>query len=374
MGCTPELSFDSDTSLFEIPSHFPHMDQSNLIAERVELGRWLFFDTRLSRDGTRSCGICHEPAKAFSDGLVRSLGIENTPLPLNSLPLFNIYWREELTWSNRIADLRTHMLIPLFESEPVEMGMEEELLEDRLKNNERYVSLFSLAFPEQTNAVTTENTIQAIADFTSTIVSGNSAYDKWLLGEESLEPIIEQGMDLFYGQELQCSQCHGGLFFDQPNPETTQVTSRHGYFNTGQYNIDEEGSYPENAQGVIESTGVPEDMGKFRVPTLRNLNYTYPWMHDGTQISLRHIIKAYARGGRLLESGPYQGDGSLNPHKSSLIRGFSISEEEIDALISFLDSLQDESLIHADKWHNPFCVEVDGIIANEPCETPFQVD
>lgn len=350
------------------------MDQSTLTEARVELGRWLFFDTRLSRDGTRSCGICHEPAKAFSDGLVRSLGIENTPLPLNSLPLFNIYWREELTWSNRITDLRTHMLIPLFESEPVEMGMEEELLVHRLKNNERYVSFFSLAFPEQSNAITTENTIQAIADFTSTIVSGNSAYDRWLLGEESLDPIVEKGMDLFYSQDLQCSQCHGGLFFDQPNPETTQVTSRHGYFNTGQYNIDEEGSYPENAQGLIESTGAPEDMGKFRVPTLRNLNYTYPWMHDGTQISLKHIIKTYARGGRLLESGPYQGDGSLNPHKSSLIRGFSISEEEIDALISFLDSLQDDSLIHADQWQTPFCVEVDGIITNAPCENPFQVD
>ena len=373
-GCNANVASTSIVSPFEVPSHFPQIHQSDLTAERVELGRWLFFDTRLSRDATRSCGICHEPAKAFSDGLVRSIGIENTQLPLNSLPLFNVYWREELTWSKQLTDLQTHMSLPLFASDPVEMGMEKELLKDRLKDSEKYLELFSRAFPNSSDPITVENTIQAIADFTSTIISGNSAYDRWLLGEENLDPLVEQGMDLFYSEELQCSQCHGGLFFDQPNPETTQLNTRHGYFNTGQYHLNEEGAYPQNAQGLIETTQDPEDMGKFRTPTLRNLSYTYPWMHDGTQISLEHIIKSYARGGRLIESGAFEGDGSRNPHKSNLLNGFTISESEIQALTAFLESLNDDTFVINPQWQTPFCTERDGAVINEPCESAFQID
>ena len=264
------------------------------------------------------------------------------------------------------------MSLPLFQTDPVEMGMNKDLLEYRLNENETYRRLFSRAFPDETVSITTENAIEAISNFVSTITSGNSTYDKWLLGEEDLEPMVEQGMNLFYSEELQCSACHGGLFFDQPSPELTHISTRHGYFNTGQYNIDGDGSYPANAQGLIGSTGNPEDMGRFRTPTLRNLSYTYPWMHDGTQISLEHIIKAYARGGRVIESGTFQGDGSLNPYKSDLISGFSITDDEILALVAFLESLHDDDLIIDSRWQSPFCMERDGMIINTPCEDPFQ--
>ena len=107
------------------------------------------------------------------------------------------------------------------------------------------------------------------------------------------------------------------------------------------------------AQGLIEETGVPDDMGKFRTPSLRNLVYTYPWMHDGTQLSLESILQDYAKGGRELEGGAYPGDGSRNPYKSPLVSGFEMSASEMADLIAFLASLNDESVLENQRWEPP---------------------
>jgi cytochrome c peroxidase len=356
----------------DAPSHFPLAESFETTSARLELGRHLFYDTRLSVNGTRSCGICHEQAKAFSDGLVQSLGVHNDPIPFNSIALFNLAWKTELTWNKQIEEVSIHMEIPLFSTNPVEMGMTDALLEERLQRSEMYVDLFTEAFPEESEPLTTSNTIQAIADFSNSIVSGDSPYDRWLLGEADLETDVLEGLTLF--QELGCGACHGGVFFDQPDPERTGIEGRHGYFNTGLYNLEDTGSYPIAAQGLYETTREMEDMGKFRVPTLRNLTYTYPWMHDGSEISLKHIIESYARGGRQITSGPNQGDGRLNPYKSELIDGFEITDTEIDQLILFLESLNDDTLIQDTRWKNPFCIERQGIIINEPCTPPFEMD
>ena len=116
----------------------------------------------------------------------------------------------------------------------------------------------------------------------------------------------------------------------------------------------------DNAQGLIELTGDPTDMGVFRVPTLRNLEATYPWMHDGTEIDLRNIIRNYASGGRVIQTGTNAGDGRLNPHKSDLIQGFAITEDEIDAVLAFLDALNDEVLLMDERYASPFCIEQRG--------------
>ena len=356
----------------DAPSHFPHADALETTPARLELGRHLFYDTRLSVDGTRSCGICHEQAKAFSDGLIQSLGVHNAPIPFNSIALFNLAWKTEMTWNKQIEDVSTHMEIPLFSTSPLEMGMTDALIEERLQRSEMYVDLFIEAFPDESEPITTSNTILAIADFSNSIVSGDSLYDRWVLGEAEINVDILEGLNLF--QEFGCDACHGGIFFDQPDPERTGVESRHGYFNTGLYNLENNGSYPIEAQGLYETTGQMADMGKFRVPTLRNLTYTYPWMHDGSEISLRHIIQSYASGGRQITSGPNQGDGRLNPYKSDLIDGFEITDTEINHLILFLESLNDDTLNQDTRWENPFCTERQGTIINEPCETPFKLE
>ncbi len=374
-ACSSETLSDPIDEYLDLPTHFPPFAPSQqLTLETIELGRLLFYDTRLSVDGSRSCGVCHEQSKAFTDGLIRGLGVDNTPLPLNSLSLVNIAWREELTWNQQIVDIAEHMQTPLFGSNPIEMGMNETLLQSRLQESEVYHSLFANAFPDQETPITATNTVRAIADFTLTMVSGNSPYDRWILGEDSLDSKALQGMDLFFGEALRCSACHAGLFFDQPDPLQVQEDTRHGYFNTGQYNIDEDGRYPDSAQGLIQVTGNPEDMGKFRTPTLRNLAYTYPWMHDGTETSLRNILNSYARGGRLLESGPNPGDGRLNPYKSDLIGGFSLTDSEVDALIAFLESLNDDQLLTLERLQSPFCMERQGVVINAPCEPGFLPD
>lgn len=357
-----------------VPEHFPDWPQihSNSSPEQIELGRWLFYDTRLSIDGSRSCGICHEQVKAFSDGLSRGLGIDNALLSLNSPSLFNIAWRTELTWYHQFEDIEGHMLTPLFTEDPMEMGMTEELLEERLADFPLYVDLFSAAFPDLASPIQTENAIESIAAFTRTIVSSSSRYDQWTTGDIGLTPIEEQGMELFFSDRLQCSVCHGGIFFDEPDASILDSTSRHGYFNTGLYNVDGEGDYPSSSQGLVEVTGDPIDMGVFRVPTLRNLDATYPWMHDGSEIDLRNIIQNYAAGGRVIQTGPNAGDGRLNRYKSDLIQGFAITEDEIDAVLTFLQALNDTVLLTDERYASPFCIEQRGEIINEPCEPQFQ--
>jgi len=362
----------------EIPSHFPPFifpEDRQLTNETVLLGRWLFYDQRLSKDGTRSCGICHEQQKAFTDGLIRSIGMENTPLPLNSLSLVNVAWRTELSWYNQFPDIESLMPIPLFATHPVEMGMDEELLISRLKDSRRYVDMFTNAYPTEENPISLESTIWAITDFTRTIISGDSPYDRWFQGEDSaINDEALRGMDLFFGEKMKCSTCHGGIFFDQPSIAYTQREVRHGYFNTGQYNIDDSGGYPSEAVGLIDSTQQLDDMGKFRTPTLRNLPSTYPWSHDGTHLSLDSILEAYTRGGRKIESGPHQGDGRDNPYKSELISGFDMSDSEKQDLLTFLMSLNDEGILNTPSLSTPFCVESEGEVLNEPCESPFEVN
>ena len=179
-------------------------------------------------------------------------------------------------------------------------------------------------------------------------------------------------MQLFFSDRLQCSVCHGGLFFDEPDASILDSTSRHGYFNTGLYNVGDHGDYPTTSQGLVEVTGNPNDMGVFRVPTLRNLDATYPWMHDGSEIDLRNIIRNYASGGRVIQTGLNAGDGRLNRHKSDLIQGFAITEEEIDAVLAFLAALNDEVLLTDERYASPFCIQQRGEIINAPCEPQFQ--
>ena len=376
VACQPSKSQLKENEGFNLPDHFPEWPSEHPVAtaEQIELGRWLFYDRRLSRDGTRSCGICHEQAKAFSDGLSLALGIENTMLPLNSPSLFNIAWRTELTWNRRFKTVEEQMHGPLFSQDPLEMGMTEELLIERISEYSRYEEFFQAAFPDEDNPITTENTIYAIASFTRSIISADSKYDRWLLGEEELSDSEEQGRQLFFSERLKCAACHGGVFFDEPDFAQTGIDGRHGYFNTGLYNVDGQGSYPASAQGLIEKSGIEEDMGKFKIPTLRNLESTYPWMHDGSEISLQHIISNYADGGRVIESSVNVGDGRENPYKSILVSGFDISETEIEQLISFLASLNDDLLLTRSNLVSPFCIEQRGEIINEPCEPPFELD
>lgn len=358
-----------DTGLWGVPEHFPPaaVPQDNpMTPEKVELGRHLFYDPGLSVNGTRSCGICHEAAKGFTDGFVRALGATNEMHPRNTLSLANVAWREDLGWrGDAPSSLEEQVLVPLSGHDPLEMGMDWETLQPRLSQNPIYPPLWEAAYPGQ--EWTLEQVQQALASFERSIVGGGSPYDRYLRDGIPLEPAAERGRQLFFSRELACSRCHGGVFLDSPTSALGRVSARHGYFNTGLYNVDGLGAYPEYEQGLIEVTGAPEDMGVFRTPSLRNVAQSGPWLHDGSANDLGDVIDAYARGGRRIESGPNPGDGAENPYKHRLIRGFELSQQERSDLLAFLEALSDSSLMDDPRYQTPFCVVLQGEVQNAPC-------
>lgn len=375
VGCVPS-AWDYDA--FPIPEHFPAPetdDTAPVNRNIVEYGRHLFHDFRLSFNGTRSCGVCHEAKKGWTDGFVRSVGATNEVASHNSLSVANVLWREKLTWADPgLERLEDQLQIPWFGHDPIELGMagQEELLIERLESTDFYPGLHEAAFGDAPMGFATAT--RALVAYQKVIIGGDSPYDRYLQGETSaLSPEQIRGHDLFFSDQLGCGQCHGGVFLDQP---TTNGSARHGYANTGMYNIDGEGGYPPAARGLIETTGNPDDEGAFRIPSLRNVAQTGPWLHDGTVLDLGDLVDAYARGGRNVESGAFVGDGATNPHKSALITGFSMTAEERASILAFLDSLTEPSMIEpGDALRSPFCeTDPDGQIVNAPCLPRFEAD
>jgi cytochrome c peroxidase len=153
---------------------------------------------------------------------------------------------------------------------------------------------------------------------------------------------------------FECFHCHGGFLFSQSSDDSGQVFDQKFFMNNGLYNLDEQGGYPPGNEGLFDTTGDPTDKGRFKPPSLRNIALTAPYMHDGSIATLEEVIDHYARGGRLIESGPYAGDGRDNPNKSALLNGFAITEQEKQDLIAFLRALTDEELLTNPAYSDPF--------------------
>jgi len=324
---------------------------------KVELGRHLFYERRLSLEENRSCGLCHEAALGFTDGFVRAVGTTDALHPRNTLTLTNVGRRESLTWvSGAPESLEEQLLVPLLGEHPVEMGMADVIDEvvDAFRNDAVYRELFPSAFPEEPEPFTVARLAEAIAAFERTLVSETAPFDRYVDGDsDAVDESARRGLDLFFSHRLRCGGCHAGPDLDQPTEDGT-VVARHGWFNTGLYDVDGQGAYPDHGHGRFEVTGLEEDMGRFRTPTLRNVELTGPYYHDGSGATLADVIANYAAGGRHVISGPNPGDGRDNPHKSDLVRGFEISEQEALDLEAFLRSLTDWEMIEdpafADPW------------------------
>ena len=344
-------AIDSALPIPEVPVDNPMSDV------KVELGQLLFYDERLSVSGTMSCATCHIQALAFTDGKVRSIGATGQIHPRSAMTLVNVAYASRLTWANPLLDkLEDQALTPLFGDNPIEMGMagRESTITDLLRNDERYNALAPRAFPLDQDPYSVINAVRSIAAFTRTIISNNSAYDRFLSGDEAaLNENARRGMELFFSERLECFHCHGGFNFTDSTTHANARIDRIGFHNTGLYNIDGEGAYPADNTGLYDMTGTRRDMGRFKAPTLRNIVVTAPYMHDGSAATLEEVVEHYARGGRLIEDGPNAGDGRRNPFKSEFIRGFVLSDNERDDLIAFLNSLTDESLLTDSRWSNP---------------------
>ena len=325
---------------------------------KVELGRWLFYDVRLSVNESFSCASCHLQALAFTDGRKQAIGATGELHPRGSMSLVNAAYASRLTWANNLLSrLEDQALTPMFGETPVEMGMSG--LENRiisvLRSDARYQKLLPRAFPGDADPYSVLNTVRCIASFVRTIVSFDAPYDRYLRGDPAAMTESQlRGMDLFFSERLECFHCHGGFnFTDSSSHENTLVESV-GFHNNGLYNIENTGAYPQENTGLYELTGNRRDMGRFKAPTLRNIGLTAPYMHDGSLESLDDVIEHYRNGGRTVATGPHAGDGSRNPYKSVFVREFELSDSEKDDLLAFLQSLTDESVIENPDFTDPF--------------------
>lgn len=305
-----------------LPTGFPapRVPEDNAMSvARVELGRFLFYERRLSGNASQSCADCHHQDKAFTDGRAVAIGSTGEAHPRNSQGLANVAYNATLTWANpSLVTLERQMETPLFGENPVEMGINDhnkaEVLA-RFAGDPDYARRFAEAFPGESTPVSWGNVVKAIASFQRTLLSGNSRYDRYLRGQIVLSASEERGRQLFFGEKAECFHCHGSFNFNDQIVHAGSRVVETPFHNTGLYNIDGNGGFPEPNRGVIELTGRADDMGKFRAPSLRNVELTAPYMHDGGIATLEEVLDFYAAGGRVIASGPHAGDGRLNPYK-----------------------------------------------------------
>ncbi|HSQ13639.1 MAG TPA: di-heme enzyme, partial [Candidatus Deferrimicrobium sp.] len=333
------LAFPVDNAFhWELPAWVPPPRQpadNPATPAKVELGRHLFYDQRLSADETMSCATCHEQARAFTDGKKTAVGITGEVSKRNSMALANVAYLPTLTWGNpQIESLEVQALIPVFGEHPVEMGMagKEALLFERLKGEPIYQKLFADAFSEQSRTSEAQlyslsTVTKAIAAFQRTLLSFNAPYDHYKYGKDktAISTSAKRGEALFFGEKMECYHCHAGFNFTDNIQHSKLVFPEKGFHNTGLYNEDSKGAYPPGHGGIGEFTGRDDDMGKFRTPSLRNVALTAPYMHDGSIASLEEVIRNhYAKKGRAVDAGK-----PANLLRSYFIAGFQVSDAEV---------------------------------------------
>lgn len=346
-----------ETWVWDLPEGVPEprVPEDNPMSQaKVELGRFLFFDTKLSGNQTQSCGSCHQQELAFTDGLARAEGSTGQEHPRSSMSVANVGYAASLTWANpAVVRLEEQALVPMFGEDPVELGMagmEDELLR-RMREDERYPEMFAKAFPDAADPISLDSITKAIAAFQRAVTSFSSRFDRWNEGDgTALTPSEQRGMALFFGgtteagvpDDLECFHCHGGFLLSQAIDHEGNEFNQQKFFNNGLYNLDEDGSYPEGNEGLFDITDDPADKGKFKPPSLRNIEKTAPYMHDGSIATLEEVIDHYARG------------GTGNPNQSITVNGFMISDQEKQDLLAFLRALTDNDLLTNPAFSDPF--------------------
>lgn len=348
--------------VWDLPPGFPEPlvpEDNPLTVEGVELGRHLFYERRMSLNATQSCGDCHQQALAFTDGLALAEGSTGDIHPRNAQSLTNIVYNPTLTWMNPLlVFLEEQALVPMFGEDPVELGFsgrEEELLE-RLRSEALYQVLFGNAYPNEDDPVSIDNITKALASFQRTLISGNSPFDKFVYQaqDDAMSEEAKRGFLLFDSETLECNHCHGGLNFASSLTHAGNPNDPTPFENNGLYNLGEDGEYPRPNVGLFEFTEQVRDFGRMKPPTLRNIEVTGPYMHDGSIATLEDVVRHYERGGRLIPEGPLAGDGKENPNKSDFLTGFPLTNTQRAEVIEFFKSLTDHEFLSDPRFANPF--------------------
>ncbi|CAA6829917.1 MAG: Cytochrome c551 peroxidase (EC [uncultured Aureispira sp.] len=306
---------------FVAPSNFPaptYTFYNNSITEEgFKLGRKIFFDPILSIDGSISCSSCHDQTLAFADNPLHpfSIGIDGLVGTRNAPGLANLAFNREFFWDGGVTHL-DFVPINAIES-PVEMGEDITAVIAKIKNDAEYPALFEAAF--NTTEINMPLLMDALAQFMLLMVSNNSKYDAYLKGEETLTDQELKGLQLF---DQKCESCHSGILF-----------TNQGYFNNGIDSV-----FSDSGRAAISAN--PLDIGKFKVPTLRNISVTAPYMHNARFNSLDAVLDHYANTvlpSNSLATSLVQANGDL---------GIPLSIEEKEAIIAFLETLTDYEFLN----------------------------
>ncbi len=320
----------------EIFDRIPQMTipgDNPMTVQGVDLGRELFFETLLSADNSQACASCHLPSKSFVDPLKFSVGIDGIEGTRNSMPLFNIGWANSFFWDGRSPSLEEQALLPVID--PIEMHNTWPEAIEALQATDKYPVLFEAAFG--TTTIDSIMVAKALAQFERTLLSGNSPFDKYLRGEptgysETDRIRMIQGYGLFIDESKgDCFHCHGDEF--------NVLFTDNLFHNNG---LD---AAPQDP-GLAKVTGNPNDHGKFKTPSIRNLKYTAPYMHDGRFETLAEVVNHYSIG---LKDSP-----TIDPlMKNVEDGGVNLMPAEKELLIFFLESLSDSSFLTNPNFQDP---------------------
>lgn len=306
---------DPAKELTAIPPGFPAIEfpaENAFSMARWELGKRLFFDPVMSRDSSISCASCHHPGKAFSDTVAMSPGVANAPGVRNAPSLANVAYHPYFTRDGGVPTLEMQVLVPIQEHNEFDFNIV--LISKRLMRDSSYHKMAQAAYsrPPDHFVIT-----RALACFERTLLSGNSLYDQWKQGRrKAMSSSARAGMKLFNSERAQCSTCHTGFNF-----------TNYAFENTGLYQ-----HYADS--GRIRLTHLEEDRARFKVPGLRNVAVTAPYMHDGSLPTLEAVVAHYNSGGH------------AHKHKSALVKPLGLTAREQRQLVAFLESLTDTEFLN----------------------------
>ena len=309
-----------------IPSGFPKpvIPATNpLTPDKVELGRYLFYESKLSGDNTKSCSSCHAASTSFSDqGKATSIGIRSGRGSRNAPALMNLaYDTVAFFWDGRAATLEAQATAPI--TNPIELGSDTNSVIQKLSVSPLYKMMFANAFGD--SKITMDRIGKALSSFERTMISGGSDYDRFMAGDSSaLSAAAQRGMQTFQSKEVNCVGCHKGVNFTDNQFHSTGL----------------ETFYEDQGREMV--TQDPRDNGKFRTPSLRNIALTAPYMHNGSFTSLQAVLDHYNEGGK------------HNSTQDSLIHELHLNQSQMDDLIAFLRSLSDKSFTQRSDFKSPF--------------------
>jgi len=311
----PPLLPETDEYMLSVPVGFPAPSlpaDNALTKSRVALGRRLFYDPALSADSTRSCASCHAPHLAFSDSTAVSFGVKNRAGTRNSPSLANVAYQQKLLREGGVPTLEMQILVPIQEHNEFDFNILSAA--ERLSRMPEYVAMAEKAYGRVPDPFVIT---RSIAAFERTLLSGDSPFDQWFFQGKNaaVSAGVKRGYDLFQSEKLSCGKCHEGFLFTNQSFE-----------NNGLYEM-----YPDS--GRIRLTGLESDRALWKVPSLRNIALTAPYMHDGSLPTLEAVLDHYATGGK------------PHPNRSVLLQPFALTAQERADVLAFLESLTDVGFV-----------------------------